>query len=105
MIRYTFTFEGVEYYRIEDLALELNVVASTLGNWINNQKWDKIGGVVLKEKTTKEKRKQIIKFKNGKYGYKFRKCTKCHEEFETELDERGWCINTRCPRCKTAERK
>jgi len=104
MTRYTFTYEGIEYYRMEDLAEVLGHATTTLGMWINTKQWDKIGGYVKKEKTSKEKRKQIIKHKRGKFGYKFRHCTKCHEEFETELDIRGWAVNTRCPRCKAAEK-
>jgi len=104
VIRYTFTCEGVEYYRLDDLALVLDIPSSTLGIWIKDKKWDKIGHFVKKEVTSKEKRKQLIKFKNSEYGYKIRLCNKCHEEFETELDERGWSVNTRCPRCKATEK-
>jgi len=36
---------------------------------------------------------------------KLRKCNKCHEEFETEIDHRGFAINTRCRKCKEKEKR
>lgn len=35
--------------------------------------------------------------------FKKRKCNKCHKEFKTEVDERGFSIETRCWQCKKKE--
>ena len=103
--KWVYKVKGKEFYRARDVIdfLGLSIVDSTVNRWFRLGVQDeKFGVKVTRElnedygafsKTLTTEEEEVV------YGFKERKCNKCHNTFTTEVDERGWAIKTVCPSC------
>jgi len=108
---YEYEFEGKIYHKLSEIAKVTGLAESTVGAHIRAKNWKLLGSEVKKRALNNRPEPKVEILKKPKiktykgmqylyYGTKIRKCNRCHKEFVTEVDKRGWAIDTRCSRCK-----
>jgi len=102
---YTFP-DGRKFNHVKEFADELGINYNTLTKYFTDNRLKSLPFPIKRELnpdfcvTGNKHALDVI----PQYGYKIRKCNKCHKDFKTKVDKRGWAIKTICPKC-TAENK